>query len=227
MTGLINIFSAREVLPLVYAGAALTAVLFFAAGRLNRVTAGSVLKDPGLYGVTGRMGSGKSYLLALAAWWAMRARRQVWANYPLRGAHAYENWSEMLAAPDGALVIIDEAHLWWASGDHDAPVSVKSWITQLRKRRITCLWASQDFDFVATWLRKLSFGVWECTNTRGTHRYTLVHPRHAGRDPKYQKSMARFRTRRRKKIEHLYDTTLTVGASREWGGFGAQPAETG
>src|SRR5579872_7143711 len=125
------------------------------------------------------MGRGKSYLMALAAWWAFRAKRPVWANFELHGAHFYSNWSEVLQAPPGSMVLMDEAQLWWASTDHAAPTEVRQWITQLRKHRITCLWASQDASFVARWLRTLSFGIWECRKFKSGHRYTLVDPSQA------------------------------------------------
>lgn len=202
-----------------YIGIAFVVAVFLVilGNVLHRLTAGSVMMDAGLYGVTGRMGRGKSYLLAFVAYLAFKRRRAVFANYPLRGAELLEEWADILAVPEGSLVLIDEAQLWWSSSDHAAPVEVRAWITQLRKRRITCLWASQDVSFVARWLRLLSFGVWECRRYGRGHRYTLVDPSQAGRSPLHQKSLSRFHVARRKKVMALYDTFAVVSASREWG----------
>lgn len=187
------------------------------ANVLHRMTAGSVTMDAGLYGVTGRMGRGKSYFLALAASWAFRRSRSVFANFELAGASLLTSWSEIVSVPDRSLVLIDEVQLWWASGDHAAPIEVREWVTQLRKKKITCLWASQDVSFVARWLRLLSFGIWECRRLGRGHRYTLVDPSQAGRSPSQQKSLARFHVRRKRRVMALYDTLGLVSSSREWG----------
>lgn len=202
---------------LMLVGVVASLVMWLSASALHRMTSRSVMLSPGLYGVTGRMGRGKSYFLALVAYWARRGGRQVWANYPLEGAHRYSNWSEVLGVPDGSVVLMDEVQLWWASSDHAAPTEVRQWVTQLRKRKLTVIWASQDFEFVARWLRKLSFGIWECSRTGRGHVYTLVDPSQAGRSKRYQKSLSKLVVPRRRKVMRTYDTYALVEASREWG----------
>jgi hypothetical protein len=239
-----SIIPVAELLRLFEVLALFGLVLLFAAGRLSKLTAGQILCDAGLYGVTGRMGRGKSYLLVLAIWWAQRRRRLVFANFEVHGCiefsewvalyqaqtfdnedagrkswHGvvwYHNWQQALSAPNKSMVVMDEVQLWWPSKAHDAPVEVEAWITQLRKRGLTVLWATQDFSFAARWLRLLSFGVWECKKFRGGFRYTLVDPTQAGRLGK-QLTMARFRVKRRKRVSALYDTLGVVASSREWG----------
>jgi hypothetical protein len=256
--GLINIFNWHQVVPYLIYGACFIVFMVFAAGRLSKLTALKMLTEPGLFGVTGRMGRGKSYLMTLFAFYAMKQRRVVFANYSLHGTKTYEeflawiavvgrdvqldksgdpigwlvpkdhrkewpwpveysNWAQMLDAPMMAMILIDEAQIWWQSADHAAPTHVAAWVTRIRKRQQTVLWGSQDFSFVGRWLRVLSGGIWECRKVGATHRYTLVDVSQAGKDPKVQKTMARFRVRRKKKVMALYDTMETVSSSREWG----------
>lgn len=198
-------------------GVALALVMWVSASGLHRMTSRAVMLSPGLYGVTGRMGRGKSYFLALLAYWGRKAHREVFANYELEGAGFLSEWADILAVPTGSIVLIDEAQLWWGSTDHAAPVEVRAWITQLRKRKITCVWASQDFTFVARWLRLLSFGIWECARRGRGHVYTLVDPSQAGRSKKYQKSLSKFFVARRRRVMRTYDTLGIVSSSREWG----------
>lgn len=235
MLGVLNLLDGKAVLPYVEWGSGLVVFIFVLVDRLNKSLAGSILEEPGLYGVTGRMGRGKSYLLALAVWWARRRRRVVFVNFEVSdvvtfkewddehreeegwvGSVLYENWTQLRMAPNKALCVIDEAQLWWASSDHAAPVEVRQWITQLRKRKLTVLWATQDISFVARWLRLLSFGIWECKRFHSGHQYTLVDPIEAGKTGK-QMTMARFRVKRKKVVMALYDTNALVSSSREWG----------
>jgi hypothetical protein len=233
--GLLNLLDGKAVLPYVEYGAGACVFLFVLVDRLNKSLAGSILKEPGLYGVTGRMGRGKSYLLALAIWWARRGSRIVFANFEVvgcvsfkewddehrdndqwHGSVLFENWTQLRTAPNGAMCVLDEAQIWWASTDHAAPVEVRQWVTQLRKRKLTVLWATQDISFVARWLRILSFGIWECKKFKSGHQYTLVDPIEAGKTGK-QMTMARFRVKRKKRVMALYDTNALVASSREWG----------
>lgn len=209
---------------------------------LNKKTAEAVLRGPGLWGVTGRMGRGKSYLMTLCAWWAIRTKRRscadcrstfvnghraLWANYPVGvDHHEYDNWGELINAPHGSMILLDEAQLWWGSADHAAPIHVKKWVTQIRKRHITCIWAAQDFEMVARWFRILSSGIWEAERWKGGHKYTLVDPAYAGKARKVQKTMALLKIRRKRKIMALYDTLGFVKDSREWGATMEEPVTT-
>ena len=129
----------------------------------------------------------------------------------------FENWAQIVDAPMGSMVLIDEAQSWWRSTDFASPAVVEEWITRLRKRRITCVCASQDFSLLGRFLRILAAGVWECRRTGSIHRYTLVDTSQVGKSLKTQKTMARFRCRRKKRVMALYDTFEAVAGSREWG----------
>ena len=257
--GLINIFSVRQVVPLILGGSLVVVFLVFAAGRLSKLTSLKMLCESGLYIVTGKMGRGKSYLMTLFVFYALRQRRVVFANYYVEGcvpypefiawvesvgrdivwdragkeigwkipkAHAHEwrspvtvfNWTQILDAPNHAMVVVDEAQSWWDSGAFAAPGEVKDWITRLRKRYITCVCGAQDFSMLGRWLRILAAGVWECRRTGSVHRYTLVDTSQVGKTARVQKTMARFRCRRKRAVMALYDTYEAVSASREWAG---------
>jgi hypothetical protein len=171
----------------------------------------------GLYGVVGRMGAGKSYFMAMLAYRARKKGRNVYSNFPIKGCVEVFDWHEIIAVPNKSLVLIDEAHLWWPSSAHTAPVEVRSWITQLRKRGITCVWASQSVVFVARWLRLLGFGVWEGSKRGRGHQYRLFDPFTAeSRNPKRQ-SMSRVFVVRKRAVMAMYDTHALVRDSVEWG----------
>ena len=217
-------------LPYMVGAFAVAIALIMLGNVLHRMTAGAVMMEPGLYGITGRMGRGKSYLMALVAWRAKRHRRRccskanypdghrpIYANFHIDGATEYSNWTEVLGVPHGSIVFMDEVQLWWGSADYGAPVEVRAWVTQLRKNHLTVLWATQDASFVARWFRVLSFGIWECGKSGRKHRYTLVDPSQAGLSPARQKSLSKFHVVRKRKVMAQYDTLGLVKASREWG----------
>jgi hypothetical protein len=129
----------------------------------------------------------------------------------------YEIWDEILDVPIDSFVIMDEAHIWWPSSSSGAPVEVKQWITQLRHRGILALWASQDVEFVARWLRKLSFGVWECSRIKNGHMMVFYEPRMAESSRVQRPSMARIFLVRKKEVMNAYDTLATVNSGVEWG----------
>lgn len=79
----------------------------------HRAQARKDFLHPGLFGVEGRMGSGKSYFFAYIAYHARRRGRWVAANFALEGAHRITHWlptpaeraaweaAEQLAAAEG------------------------------------------------------------------------------------------------------------------------------
>jgi hypothetical protein len=202
---------------------------------LNRKQAYAELMKPGLFGIIGMMGAGKSYFMTAVAWYAHKNDRLVFANYDLKGQVDYAtwdssgrpghrfvrvtNWTQIRSIPDKSIVLIDEAHIWWGSNDYKAPPEQRQWITQLRKHKITCIWASQDISFVARWLRLLSFGVWIGARWRTGHIYKLYQVAQIGAGGKAtSKSELTVTLRRARKIMKLYDTFQTVDSSIEWGG---------
>ncbi len=144
------------------------------ASVMSRRMVTADLSRAGLYGVVGRFGSGKSLLMAWMTVRANKSDRQVLANFDLLGASRYVSWLDLMwQADDGALILLDEATLWWPPGNVQPPALVDAWIRQLRKRRITMVWASQDWPHVGKRLRDLTFACWRCRHIDGHHVYTL------------------------------------------------------
>lgn len=141
--------------------------------RANRRQIGAEVNQPGLYGVVGRFGSGKSVLLA---WFVVTfgAGRQVLANCDVRDAVRYSSWLELMwYCDDGALVLMDEVSLWWPPGNQTVPKLLEVWVRQLRKRRVTMLWATQGWSHAGRLLRDLTFACWVARNVAGHHVYSL------------------------------------------------------
>jgi hypothetical protein len=251
--------------------AALGLILVVVARVLHRGQNKREFSDAGLYGVLGRMGSGKSYFLAFVAWLAAKQGRQIFANYELTGSRpwsqymdyvnyfgrvdvldkngkrrgwvpvkppkeiapwsapvVYESWiEEVIQVPNGSLVLVDEVHLWWSSQQWRVPKNVEAWITQLRKRRITVFWASQDVRSVSRRLRGLTFAIWEANRYKQGHVYTLYEPIQAGRETTQKRPhVARVTMMRKKSVMAFYDTYGVVGSSEEWGGDELVPTPT-
>ena len=199
----------------------------------------------GLFGVTGRMGAGKSYFLTWMAFTALQRKRPVFATYELKGGinwDEYEskleagepwfgpvlvdNWQQIIRVPNHSMVIVDEAHGWWPSAAYRSPVEVNMWISTLRHRGITFFWATQWVDSVAKWLRALSFGIWECENYKVGHRYTLFHPRKIYGAIGKREYEARIVVKRKQEVMDLYDTHNDAHWSVEWSGEGATLTKT-
>jgi hypothetical protein len=211
------------------------AVLLGAVGAvLHRSRTKADFGAPGLYGVVGRMGGGKSYFLALVAFTARQRGRLIFANYALDGAEKYRSWVEVLSIPHcadsdcswarveagdcpnaGPLVVMDEVHLWFPSEAWRCPVEVTGWLSQLRKHGITMLWASQHDEFVGRRLRRLTFGYWKCVHFRRGHQYTLFDGATFGKAK--PERLARMNVVRKVEVMASYNTREIVDSSVEWG----------
>lgn len=240
----VNLMGGRVLLVPTLVLLGLAVVLIAGTAVLRRRSVRYDAASPGMFGVTGRMGGGKSYFLTWMAWTALGSGRPVFSTYELAGSVPFaeyverleagspvvgpvvvESWRDIVRVPNGSLVIVDEAHGWWPSAAYRSPVEVNMWISTLRHRGITFFWATQWVGAVARWLRELSFGIWECENFKAGHRYTLYDPRVIGGKPGTRKSEARIVVRRRPEVMALYDTRNTATWSLEWGG-GASLAGT-
>jgi hypothetical protein len=207
----------REIAELIFG---IIAFMLLTTVVLRRRSAALEAAQPGLHGVVGRMGGGKSYFLADHCMSAVKAGRLVFANFEIQGARPLDRWEDVLAVPNGCLVLIDEAHLWWPSDSWRAPVEVRSWITQLRHHGITCFWASQSVMFVAKWLRVLSFSIWECERYKRGHQYSQFLWQHAERvgSPAKRPTLSRVYRVRSSAVMHSYDHLGDVRSAVEWGG---------
>ena len=134
MTGLLNIFSAREVMPLIVYGAGIVVFLVWAAGRMSKLTSLRMLTEPGLFITTGKMGRGKSYLMTLFIFYAMRQRRVIFANYFVEGCKSYDEFMEWIDSIGGREIVVDRAGKpigWRIPDEHkhtwNSPVTVSNW----------------------------------------------------------------------------------------------------
>lgn len=177
----------------------LFAVLLIVASALHRSQTRRELTKPGLWGIAGFFGAGKTYLMTWAGLLSMKVqirwvpgyrqavalgmcdparaceKRPVFANYWVKGATEIGSWEAVLGAPWGSVVLIDEAHEWWPSSVTAGEVDPRlvEWASQLRKLGTTVLFTCQDWSFLSMRLRKLTQGVWEGTPLLGGHTYTL------------------------------------------------------
>ena len=131
---LINIFSVREVLPLILYGSLIVAFMVWAAGRMSKLTSLKMLTEPGLFITTGKMGRGKSYLMTLFIFYAMRQRRVIFANYFVEGCKSYGEFMEWIEHIGGREIVVDRAGkpIGWRipdefAGEWDSPVTVANW----------------------------------------------------------------------------------------------------
>jgi len=183
---------------------------------LNRkASARSFVEDLGIFGVVGRPGAGKSYFLTHAALTAMGRGREVVANFSIEGAGRVDSWEEIMTAPRGALVLIDEFQLLWPSTTgHKAPMPVKAWLSQVRHLDQTIIWASQSEKDVGRFVRDRSRGIWLAKAARAVHTYKLFDPDCIHRRDARADSIVQLR--RRPEVMAAYDTRELVTTVADW-----------
>lgn len=176
--------------------------------------------DFGLYGITGRMGGGKSYFMTWLAYRALAEGREVYANFVMNDerAHLVCTWTQVCSVPDESLVLLDEVHLWWPSSAWKAPDFVMSWCSQIRHHKLTVYWASQHISFTASRLVRLTFAIWECQNNKfgGTHTCRLYDATTFASRGK-RELIYRMHITRKPEVMALYDTHRDLQLVREWG----------
>ena len=159
--------------------------------------------------------------------------RSVYANYAIKGQsdpreflkqplmfypdgeqdRRLHNWEEILALPWGAVICLDEGHLWWASYDWRVSGGLEKWVSQIRKNGHSFYFTSQDWAFVSMRLRRLVQTLWEGQGILGGHLYCSFTP---GGFEQFQakrtKSLrvARMYIRRKRRIMHSYNTAEVV-----------------
>ena len=163
---------------------------------------------PGLYGVVGRMGAGKTMFAVERLLEAVAAGRSAFANFDVEGVTRIGSFAELVSVPEGSVVVVDEIQLWLPSTSRQFPPVLAAWFSQLRKRGITCYWTSQGVGHVAKRVRDLTFAYWEGTNRSAGHKYVLIEaPSYGKRD---QVVLASLVVRRSAAAMASYDTTEIV-----------------
>lgn len=181
-------------------------ILVPVVGQLNRRQVSADVGAPGLYGIVGRFGSGKSLFMAWLVVVANKGDRQVLTNCGMKGARQYASWLELMwLADDGALVMMDEVSLWWPAGNLQPPQLLDAWIRQLRKRKVTMCWASQGWGHVGKRLRDLTFAVWVARSVAGHHVYTLHEASQMAR-PTHGEHTTKLHVKRTRQVREAYDT---------------------
>jgi hypothetical protein len=184
---------------------------------LHHKSAKSDFCRPGLHGVVGRMGGGKTLLMTLAALHCMKKGRPVFANYKVTGATQLKSWADVVAVPIGSLVLLDEVHLWWPSTAYKVPPDLAAWCSQLRKLQITCIWSSQDWAFVAKRLRLLTFTCWFATRApMGGHVYKCYDAYDMGSGRRKAPPLSTMVIKRPKEVMAAYDTLELVQGGCSW-----------
>jgi hypothetical protein len=118
---------------------------------------------------TGLPGSGKTYLMTRDILDATkRRRREAWVNFPLVGAHYYDDFRLVMKVTKG-IVAADElnalahAHDW-----HKLDPRLLSLWSQSRKLGIDFWYTTQGFHMVNNQIRQLTNYVWKCRHMFGT-----------------------------------------------------------
>ncbi len=227
-------FSLKHYVPYVVGIGIVAILLGFAlwiiGHALHRKQSKREMDAYGMYGVLGRFGAGKTYFMTWYGVRALKAGRKVFANYsvmvPLPNgeegpstlfARRVTNWTEVINAGRGALILLDEADLWWESSDWKAPKEVSAFCKQIRKEDMTLFWSSQDDNFVSKKLRRLTNAYWIGESMGGGHNYTMYAAENFDRPSMRQKIAKQFLFRT-DEIMSSYDTREIVQPVTEWGG---------
>lgn len=211
----LSLGSDTKLLALAIVGIALTVCLV--GVLLHRKQTTVQVDRPGLWAVTGRMGGGKTYFLSWLGLSCMAKGRPVFANYHLKGATLLRDWADVVAVPDGSVVLLAELQLWWPSDVSYGPPDVEAWVHQIRHHKITCVFDTQNWTFVSTRFRKLAYGVWEGSPMAGGHQYTLYDAYgYVAHHTSSKKRTARMQVRRTKEVMAAYDTSEDVEPNMEW-----------
>lgn len=114
----------------------------------------------------GYPGHGKTLALTYRAYKAMKQKRLVFTNYPVKGAYriTFDDLIEY-AFPKGSVVIIDESGRWFNSRKwKDLPPEVFDLFTLHRHMQLDLIVAVQNFNRIDIALREVIELVWWASN---------------------------------------------------------------
>lgn len=170
----------------------------------------------GIRAYVGAMGSGKTYLMTRDALRALGRGHEVWSNagYDVRhpnGSHTrtYVALSEMLLAPKGTLLLLDEVGTFMSARNWaNLPRSLMYRLTQARKDSIRLTYSAQHELQVDVALRRLTSIVYHCKRL-GPLVVATGHAPHDFRRAD-DRSMDRMWSPIRKAVMGAYDTNARV-----------------
>lgn len=119
----------------------------------------------GIRAYVGPMGSGKTYLMARDGVKALREGREVWANAGFgikdaksgRASRTYVSLSEMLLAPPGTVLLLDEVGTFMSARRwQELPRAMMYRLTQARKDSLSLIWSAQHEMQADAALRRLT-----------------------------------------------------------------------
>lgn len=111
----------------------------------------------------GLPGSGKTYLMSLDILDAMKRRtREAWTNYPLVGAHYFDDFRLVQKVSKGIIAADELNALAHAHDWHNLDPKLLTLWTQSRKLGIDFWYTSQGFHMVNNQVRQLTNWVWKC-----------------------------------------------------------------
>lgn len=168
-------------------------------------------------GYVGRVGAGKTYSMIADAL-VYEGKRPIFSNMNLDWAEQVDTWQDLVNV-QCALVLIDEAGVWFQSRDFSKmPAEVMSYFMQSRKQGADIWWTAQSEASVDVHIRRLTATYWRCERWFGN--YILSR----GIEPETGEQFT-FRWRRlRASVYERYDTFAIVGDSQ---GKGARRGAAG
>lgn len=174
---------------------------------------------------TGLPGSGKTYSLARDCHNLSKRRNlPIYANFALRGAHYFNDISQILNV-DRGLIAIDELNtLCPASKWQKLPISYVNLWTQSRKNSIDLLYTTQNFKKVVSSIRDVTNYVWlfgwffgrPPENTEKIRWWHKIHKakKYDGYDAERErltaKPIQKYVFIEKKRVYDLYDTSFRV-----------------
>lgn len=123
-----------------------------------------------IYMITGRPGTGKTYILVKKALQFLAQGREVWSNFkivwPKPNLHFFTKISELVLVKNG-IVLMDEAQIYFNSRNWEAlDERLQYKLQQHRKDGLDIYGTVQNFKRIDTLMRELVAFYYECSNIK-------------------------------------------------------------
>lgn len=160
----------------------------------------------------GLPGSGKTYLMSMDILEAMKRRsRQAWVNFPLAGAHYFDDFRQIQQVTKGIIAADELNALAHAHDWHNLDEKLLTLWTQSRKLGIDFWYTTQGFHMVNNQIRYLTNWVWVCRRLfGGLHVAEKLDACDVERDRKRPKIYAKRYFYIRPAIFSKYDTYFRI-----------------